>query len=115
MVGISTNPTLTTLALAPGEASQLPEIALANLPIVYAKESLTSKGFFRRLSTTVAVISVTKASQSAGAPIPPDLQAVRLAPLQGGQNHRFEMPPQLIALNRFHVFILDKLGINVKS
>jgi hypothetical protein len=44
-----------------------------------------------------------------------DLQAVSLATLQRGQDHRFEMPAQLVALNRFHAFILDKLGIGVKS
>jgi hypothetical protein len=44
-----------------------------------------------------------------------DLQAVSLAPLQRGQDHRLEMPTQLVALNRFHVLILDKLGISVKS
>src|SRR5262249_20736507 len=44
-----------------------------------------------------------------------DPQAVRLAPLQRGQDHRFEMAAQLVAVDRFHPFILDRLGIDVNG
>src|SRR6516164_2722911 len=44
-----------------------------------------------------------------------NLQSVRFAPLQRGEDHRFEMPTQLVALSLFHAFILDRLGIGIKS
>ncbi len=31
--------------------------------------------------------------------------------LQIGKNHRFQVPAQFVAVDRFHAFILDRLGI----
>src|SRR6185369_2595070 len=42
-----------------------------------------------------------------------NLQAVRLALFQCGQDHRFEMAAQFIAVNGFHAIILDRLVIKV--
>jgi hypothetical protein len=35
---------------------------------------------------------------------------VRLAPFQCGENHRFEVTTQFVAVDRFHAFILDRLN-----
>ena len=44
-----------------------------------------------------------------------DLQAMRLPPLQRGQDHGFEVATQLVAVDRFHAIILDRLGIKSKG
>ena len=44
-----------------------------------------------------------------------DLEAVRLAPFQGGKDHRFKMATQFVTVDRVHAFILDRLGIRVKG
>jgi hypothetical protein len=40
---------------------------------------------------------------------------VRLTLLQRGQDHRFEMATQFVAVDRLHAFIIDRLGITVNG
>jgi hypothetical protein len=40
---------------------------------------------------------------------------VSLAPLERGKDHRFEMATQFVAVDRFHPFIIDRLGIAVNG
>ena len=40
-----------------------------------------------------------------------DLQAMRLAPFECGEDHCLKMAAQFVAADRFHAIILDRLGI----
>jgi hypothetical protein len=43
-----------------------------------------------------------------------NFQPVRLAPFQDGEDQRFQVAAELVAMNRFHAVIIDSLGISVK-
>jgi hypothetical protein len=40
---------------------------------------------------------------------------VSLTLLERGKDHRFEMATQFVAVDRFHAFIIDRLGITVNG